>query len=391
MKSKPFMIKTGGIGYSLESIRPDVHQFTENWLQELLHQHPNLLPVDEIEPVFWPLVSIGREIPTNIGPIDNLFISKAGYPVLVETKLWRNPEAKREVLAQAIEYASELSRWTFDQFNGVCQKNNQKGVIELIQSTFDCDPEELPTEDEISKNLRLGRFLILVVGDQIRNSLINMLSFTKLSPHLATNVGLVEMQCYHLPDTENEFVIVPSIIARTEIVERSIVQVNLSPAVDHQITVEQIKSEPDSEGRRSLTEDDFWEKLKLKSPSSVALVKKIFDHFQHIGDIELKMREAAVAARMYLPDTSQRLSLFIIGVDGTLECWVKTLISQLENAGIDRELGEEYEKELSNILRRKHGKLSIYSRIEMVDLEAFFIVVDKFAIQVRQSEPGLGR
>ena len=37
-----------------------------------------------------------------------------GYLTLVETKLWRNPEARRTVVAQIIDYASHLSTWTYD-------------------------------------------------------------------------------------------------------------------------------------------------------------------------------------------------------------------------------------------------------------------------------------
>lgn len=178
MKSRPILIKSNRSGQALSRIEMDVHQFSENWLQELLQNHPSILPVDEIEPVFWPLAPIGREIPTRVGFIDNLFVSKEGYLVMVETKLWRNPEAKREVIAQAIDYASELSKWSFEQLDSETRRHSKKGIIELIQSTFhlnlDLDPEELPTEDHIANQLRLGRFLVLVVSDHIRGSLVDM-------------------------------------------------------------------------------------------------------------------------------------------------------------------------------------------------------------------------
>jgi hypothetical protein len=43
----------------------------EEFLQIALHANPDLLPVNEIDPDFAPLVSLGREI----DGIDNLFIS----------------------------------------------------------------------------------------------------------------------------------------------------------------------------------------------------------------------------------------------------------------------------------------------------------------------------
>jgi hypothetical protein len=84
MKSKPYLINTDRRGHALEPIASEAKHFSESWLQELLDRHPHILPVDEIEPVFWPLVPIGREIATDVGYIDNLFISEAGYPAIGE-------------------------------------------------------------------------------------------------------------------------------------------------------------------------------------------------------------------------------------------------------------------------------------------------------------------
>lgn len=44
------------------------------------------------------------------GSIDNLYLSTGGYAVLVETKLWRNPQARREVLSQTLDYIKDLAR-----------------------------------------------------------------------------------------------------------------------------------------------------------------------------------------------------------------------------------------------------------------------------------------
>lgn len=200
-------------------------------------------------------------------------------------------------------------------------------------------------------------------------------------PHLATNVGLIELQCYRMPDDQADILVVPSIVAKTEVVERSIVQVNLTPNVPHTITVEQQKSEPDAEGGRALSEDAFWELLRQK-PSSVQPASQILDHFKKYPEIVFKMRKTAVVARMNLPDSDQRLSLFNVATDGSLHCWSSTVILQLENAGISRELGEEYERELQKILTRKYGKVSIFAPIDQVDVAAFIAIVDAFIAKV---------
>ena len=88
--------------------------FREDRLQALLAEHPALLPVDEIEPAFAPLVLLGREVPCEAGSIDAVFVSPGGYVTLVEAKLWDNPEARREVVGQVLDYARVLAGWSFE-------------------------------------------------------------------------------------------------------------------------------------------------------------------------------------------------------------------------------------------------------------------------------------
>jgi hypothetical protein len=103
--ARPVLI--GDPGLALEPLRPG-ETFSEDWLQRLIHDHPGLLPVEEIEPGFGEPVALAREVQTKHGPIDNLLVTPEGNIVLVEVKLWRNPEARRKVVAQALDYASCL-------------------------------------------------------------------------------------------------------------------------------------------------------------------------------------------------------------------------------------------------------------------------------------------
>ncbi len=383
MKSKPFLIKADGDEIALESIQQEASIHKEEWLQKLLQNHPQILPVDEIEPIFSPLVPIGREISTEVGYIDNLFISRSGYLVLVETKLWRNSEAKREVIAQAIDYGSSLAKWTFKKLDDVTRQKTNKGIIELIQSEFDLDKEEIPSEDMIAKNLRLGRFLILIVSDKIRESLIEMLDFANHYPHLATNVGLVELHCYALPGDSNDIFIVPSIVAKTQIVERSIVQVHLIPDMDHQIVIEQKKSEVGKhQGRTPLSEDAFWELLQQQSPNDVVSAHKILDHMSEIPQVILRMRQTAISVRLILPNDDQKISLFFITTRGTVECWPETVISQFKNAGIDIGLANEYITMISKILKSRRKSFSFYFPAHKVDLQSLLSHVDGFIQQI---------
>jgi hypothetical protein len=99
-------------------------QHDEAWLQKLIFRFPQLLPVREIEPGFSPIVPVCLELPTPAGNVDNLFITESGDLVIAECKLWRNPQARREVVAQVIDYAHGMSAWTYRDLEDAVQKSS---------------------------------------------------------------------------------------------------------------------------------------------------------------------------------------------------------------------------------------------------------------------------
>ena len=164
--------------------------FEEGWLQSLVEDHPEILPIADIEPAFAPAVSVGREVETKSGYIDNLLLSPEGYLTIVETKLWRNPEARREVVGQIIDYAKDVSRWTFPELDekvhayNVRRGQSKLGILDSVRKIEDIEEsEEQIVVDTITRNLRTGRFLLLVVGEGIRESVEEMADFLQDAAH----------------------------------------------------------------------------------------------------------------------------------------------------------------------------------------------------------------
>jgi hypothetical protein len=135
----PFVID-GQAARRLVRLPLDQPPFPEAKLQELLFAYPELLPIDELEPAFSPMICLGREIPTPAGPIDLLYASPDGYLTLAETKLWSSVEARRTVVAQVLDYAKELSRWNFEQLDQAVRKGLRPdkvaggGILDIIRA-----------------------------------------------------------------------------------------------------------------------------------------------------------------------------------------------------------------------------------------------------------------
>jgi hypothetical protein len=400
MKASPFLIGDDGSGEPLHAIGRRERAYDEAWLQGLLRQHPDVLPVAEIEPIYHPLLSIGCEVGTATGSIDNLFISPRGYLVLVETKLWRNPQARREVVAQAIDYASSLSQWSYSQLDEAVRGYLQayEGVdLDLLgwveKRHGPVEGGRYFFEETVAKNLRLGRFLTVIVGDRIRRSLVEMLNHVNRYPHLATDVALVELHCYRWRREDDwPLLVVPSVVARTEIVERSVIQVTVKQEGDHRVDVRQERAEERDRGRKrvSLTEEAYWELLREQAPDEYEDVRRLIETFRAIDGVVIDPVKTGLVVRFDIPQTDVQASVFFVKTEGTLSVWPKsTLENQLKRAGIAPELARRYGERMRRIMKMPKRRVEFYRNIAQLDVQEFMAAATEFIDEVRRAAADL--
>lgn len=200
-------------------------QISEADLQDLIHRFPSCLPIREIDPLFADPVPLCTELNTSAGPIDNLMVTASGLPVIVECKLWRNPEGRREVVGQIIDYAKELARWSASDLQREVARRTQiadNPIVALLRAagrTID----EVEFNDALTLNLRKGRFLLLIVGDGIREGVESIAEYLQSHANLHFSLGLVELPIFVLDDGRR--IVTPRLLARTHIIERTVVAV----------------------------------------------------------------------------------------------------------------------------------------------------------------------
>lgn len=202
------------------ALATSVGGISEAWIQDLVHRHPECLPIAEIDPVFANPVAICRELNTPAGPIDNFLITPSGLPVLVECKLWRNPEGRREVVGQILDYAKELALWSSsDLQREVTRRVGGVGnaILRLLAEAGH-EVDEVAFNDALTLNLRKGRFLLLIVGDGIREGTEAIAAYLQRHLGLHFSMGLVEMPIFVLPDGAR--LVTPRVLARTSIITR---------------------------------------------------------------------------------------------------------------------------------------------------------------------------
>ncbi|MXO52381.1 hypothetical protein GRI42_13805 [Erythrobacter gaetbuli] len=247
---------------------PSPESVSEAWIQELVHRHPSCLPIEEVDSVFANPVSICCELNTPAGPIDNFLVTPSGLPVLVECKLWRNPEGRREVVGQILDYAKELALWTSsDLQREVARRVGGEGnpILRLLREAGH-EIDEVAFNDALTANLRRGRFLLLIVGDGIREGTEAIAGYLQSHLGLHFSMGLVEMPIFTLPDQSR--LVAPRILARTSIISRNVVSLPDGFALQEESAEE--TSEDRQVSELSNERQQFWSEfltgLRLDDP-----------------------------------------------------------------------------------------------------------------------------
>src|SRR4029079_16508740 len=136
----------------------------------------------------------------------------------VECKLWRNPEARRKVLAQIIDYASELKTWDYEALEsamrarafGVPEGSSSANLFEAVSAGQEMD--EVGFHDAVSRNLKRGRFLLLIVGDGIREGVETMTEFLQQNAGLHFTLSIIEVSLFEVPTVG--YIAQPRILAK---------------------------------------------------------------------------------------------------------------------------------------------------------------------------------
>lgn len=208
----------------LERVRLGLGGHGETWLQALIHEQPGLLPVAQIEPGLGELIPLAREVPCGHGYIDNLYLTGDGEIVLVEAKLWANPQARREVVAQALDYVAALGQLTYEGFEHAVAKS--KGGSPSLYASVAGSPDALPEAefvDAVSRNLAMGRMLALVVGDGIHQQAEVLAGLLQGHAGAHFTFALVELATWRNPES-GALLVVPDVLAQTVMIERGIVR-----------------------------------------------------------------------------------------------------------------------------------------------------------------------
>ncbi|MGQ0588121.1 MAG: hypothetical protein ACT4N8_01140 [Sphingosinicella sp.] len=284
---------------------------SEGWLQQLLFDHPDLLPVADIEPGFGLPVAIARELSCGHGSIDNLYLTPSGEIILVEAKLWRNPQARREVIAQALDYVAALMAMSYEAFETAVLRARHAGASSLYGFVAGCDEalEEARFIDAISRNLARGRMLVIALGDGIRQEAQALAGLLQSHAGAHFTFALVELATWKNVAT-GELIAIPNTLAQTVMIERGIVVVEDQAAIIRPVPAEMAAAS----GPKSISEELFYEEISRREPKLPAAIRVFIASLAPLGVYPEFL--ASLNLKVDLPDRPKPVNLGYIRRSG---------------------------------------------------------------------------
>lgn len=375
-------------------------------LQHLLARSPTLLPFQHFSSVFHPSVCIGREVATDVGPVDCLFISSQGRLTIVETKLYKNPEARRTVVAQLLDYCDQISHFSYEQLNDCARKFAMKYFPDYSYSDLgrfvrwsleqssgaveedgdegnDSVLEDRQFHDQVVKAVRRGEMLGLIVGDSIDRRLVSLVEYAHCKPGLALELGIVELAFHHPQGKKAPILVVPSIVERAVPISRTVVDIRVDAKGAVTYTVESA-SEPEAviTGKRppQLSSSlDFLGKVRDSIPTALDAVRIALLKMQEVADrshdcVELGFQSST--ANLYWLDDDEHWRRFfeLNGNSGRVRVWT----DYLRKGGytqLVKQMEDVAEPQIPDIRNQKSGAVNILE----VDVESLCELIESLS------------
>ncbi len=208
---------------------------TEDWLQRAIAANLELVLspcraaelIEEDEE--WYLRGREFNLP-GIGSVDLLLVSESGRIALVETKMSYNPEKRRAVLAQILEYALRL----------------QDLDAEALLPLPDVPATRQPSPADVEGHLSEGDFLLVIAGDRI-DPRVARLSRGVLGDNLTlpwdlalVDVALFERASRGRSAEPPDRLLVPTLVGRVQPEIRQVVRVSTDEDGETTVKVEHV-------------------------------------------------------------------------------------------------------------------------------------------------------
>lgn len=309
-------------------------------LQNLLVKSPSLVPIDEIREGASPLVFAVKEfgLPGS-GNTDVLAFNSNGDIAIVECKLATNPESRRKVIGQILEYASYLWGMDYEELNSRIQKLKGKNLSKLIEEVVATEWNEEIFLDGIKQSLKNGSFILIIVVDEINEELKRIIRYMNECCESTFSLHALEMYRFQIDRIE---ILVPHLYGVS------------------------VKSSFGEGKRKKWSEEEFFRVLNENvKPDVVTIVKDLYEYGKDVADrICFGTGTETGSFTFHYLKEGKTISVFSIYTNGKF-----TLNYGWLSPHIDQEIMKEFHRKIQEIpaFRKIPPDFSKWPSIKVVD------------------------
>ena len=175
----------------------------ETHLQNILYNDPDIIPFSDMDSDRKPLRVVIKEMGLpGSGNTDIIGIDEDGRISIIETKLASNPEVKRKVIGQILEYASFLWSQTYEEFDRNVSKILGGNLADIMREKVGDDNwDEESFRSNISETLEKGNFTLFIVVDEMNDELKRILDF--LNSRKMSNLEIYALSFGYFKDPQS--------------------------------------------------------------------------------------------------------------------------------------------------------------------------------------------
>lgn len=195
----------------------------EEGLQVLIEKYPGIIPGRQIssgsdDPPRFLLLC--REMSVGGWSLDFLLADQHAIPTLVEAKLVENPESRRAVIGQIIEYAANAAdNWLggklFEKASNYYSSKDVDLNEAIMQLTDNEDESASDFFERIENNLSQGKMRLIIVTDKLRPEVRKVIEYLNAETR---NIEILGLEISFYGDEDESFVLVPTVVGQSQII-----------------------------------------------------------------------------------------------------------------------------------------------------------------------------
>jgi hypothetical protein len=181
----------------------------EAQLQSFLAEYPAMIPFEDIsDQILQPKVMLREVGLPGSGSTDIVGVDEEGGISILECKLAANPEVKRKVIGQVVEYAAFLWRKPYDFLDAVSKRRLGKPLAAAMRDVLDeetlHDWAEPAFVQAVTDSLLEGKFRMVIAVDSINDDLRQTIEYLTEGP---SRLELYALELTYFASGEREIVV----------------------------------------------------------------------------------------------------------------------------------------------------------------------------------------